>query len=190
MMMKIPVITVVETATVMKSFIGAVRLSPLNGRRYPGNYRRIGFWIFPRAGRQHGVPVDYVGHLLTERIRGQLRPLFGRPVPAARRVPRVVPGQRWRRRRRRRWWRLPAIRRRRPAAHPGCRRLRPADRQGRRRRLVSGRLGRGTVPAKRRLLRAGRLFATRRTAPGRPRNSGHRRCACNNTKRNTVVHDI
>lgn len=149
---------------------------PLNGRWYPGDDRRVGLRVFPRTWRHHGEPVDDVGHLSAESIGRQLRSLFGHRMPAADRVPRVVPGQRRSRRRRpRRLSVTAAVRGRRPAAHPWRRRLRTADR----RLLVSGRLGGGTVSAERRLLRTGRLFATDRTASRRPDDPGRRRCSCN-----------
>lgn len=164
------------------------RSSPLDGRRYPGDDRRIGFRVFPGTGRHNCVPVDDVGHLLAERVGRQLRPLFGRPVPATSRVPRVVSAQQRRGRRRRRRKRrlvLAAVRVRCGWPAAGRRRLRPAERW--RWLLVSRRLGGGTVPAERRLLRAGRLLSARRTAPRWPRNSCHRWRAYNQTH-NDMTH--
>lgn len=156
------------------------RSRPLHGRRYPGDDRRVRFRVLARIRCHHGVPVDDVGHLLAERIGRQLRPLFGRPVPATSRIPCVVPAQRRGRRRGRRprWLASTAVRGRRPAAHPRRGRLRSTDHRGRR-RLLSGRLRSGTIPAERRLLRTGRILATGRSASRRPRDPSNRRCAWN-----------
>lgn len=170
---------------------GDWRSSPLDGRRNPSDDRRIGFRVFPGTWRHHRVPVDNVSHLLAKRVGRQLRSLFGRPVPATGRVPRVVPAQQRggrRRRRRKRRLRLSCcrtvgVRCGWPAARRRC--LRPAERRCRM-LLLSRRLGGGTVPAERRLLRAGRLFSASRTAAGRPRHSRYRWRACNQMRNNDI----